>query len=173
MTTIDWAILITVLISTLFSIKRGFVKEALSLLTWIVALIVGRLFSTPLASLLVDYIETPGLRLTSAFVMLFVATLVVGAMVNHLLGELIRLTGLSGTDRLFGMVFGLARGLIVVVVAVAIIRLTPLAEDYWWQESRLIPELLELEQKTREVFANEYEFSLNQVTAGERIICAA
>ena len=85
--------------------------------------------------------------------MLFVATLIVGAMINHLVGELVRLTGLSGTDRLFGMIFGLARGLMILVVVVALTKLTPLTEDKWWKESIIIPELLKLERRSREVFS--------------------
>jgi membrane protein required for colicin V production len=154
MNAIDWVILGILAVSTLISVKRGFVKEALSLVTWIAAVIVARLFSTELAELLTDSISAPTTRLVAAFAILFVATLIVGAMINHLIGELIRLTGLSGTDRLFGMIFGLARGMLVLVVAVALIKLTPLAKDKWWEDSTLIPELLRLEQLSRDAISD-------------------
>lgn len=152
MSTIDWIIIGIVSVSTLISIKRGFVKEALSLVTWIAAIIIARLFSSQLATLLEGVIEAPSMRLIAAFALLFVATLIVGAMINYLIGELVRLTGLSGTDRMFGMIFGLARGLLVLVVAVGLTKLTPLTEDSWWKESRLIPRLLQIEARSREVF---------------------
>jgi membrane protein required for colicin V production len=156
MNTIDWIIIGIVSLSTLISLKRGFVKEALSLVTWIAAFLIARLFSTELAPLLTEYISSSSTRLVAAFALLFVATLIVGAMINHLVGELVRLTGLSGTDRMFGTIFGLARGLMILVVVVALTKLTPLTEDKWWKESIIIPELLKLEQRSREVFS---EFS--------------
>jgi membrane protein required for colicin V production len=73
-------------------------------------------------------------------------------MVSHLIGEFVRITGLSGTDRIFGMVFGLARGLLVLIISVSLIRLTPLIEDDWWQESVLIPTILKVEKRSRELF---------------------
>ena len=149
MSAIDWIIIGIVSLSTLISLKRGFVKEALSLVTWIAAFIIARLFNSQLSVLFVDYIDSPSMRLVVAFALLFVATLIVGAMISHLIGELVRLTGLSGTDRLFGMVFGLARGLLVLVVGISLIRLTPLTEDAWWHESLLIPEILQIEERSR------------------------
>jgi len=159
MNTIDWIIIGIVSLSTLISLKRGFVKEALSLVTWIAAFLIARLFRTDLAPLLSEFISSSSTRLVAAFALLFVATLIVGAMINHLVGELVRLTGLSGTDRLFGTIFGLARGLMILVVVVALTKLTPLTEDKWWQESIIIPELLKLEQRSREVFS---EFSAEE-----------
>lgn len=63
-------------------------------------------------------------------------------MVNFLVGELIRVTGLSGTDRFLGMAFGAARGALLVVVAIGLLSLGPVQQDTWWQESRLIPQFL-------------------------------
>src|SRR5690554_7931116 len=105
----DWCIVGVLCVSCLISIKRGFVKEAMSLAVWVVAFIIASVFDDRLAFLLTDLIPTPSLRAMTAFAILFVATLLVGAMVNYLIGELVRITGLSGTDRLFGMVFEIGR----------------------------------------------------------------
>jgi membrane protein required for colicin V production len=137
MTAIDWVIIGILLVSSLISIKRGFTKEALSLASWIVALVVARLFSDRLAVLMTGLIESPAWRYTAAFAILFIATLVVGALINHLLGEFVRLTGLTGTDRMLGMVFGLLRGLVIVVALLAMGRLFAL--DQFWQDSVLVP----------------------------------
>src|SRR5690606_18157989 len=94
----DWTIVFILVLSSLISIKRGFVKEALSLATWILAVIIALLFSERLAVLLADSITTPSVREVVAFAILFIATLLVGAMVNYLIGELVRITGLSGTE---------------------------------------------------------------------------
>ncbi|RMN89904.1 Colicin V production protein [Pseudomonas cannabina pv. alisalensis] len=141
-TPVDWAILGIVAISALISLKRGFVKEALSLTTWIIAGVVAWMFGAGLSQYLVNYIETPSARVIASCTILFVATLLVGAMVNFLIGELIRVTGLSGTDRFLGMVFGAARGGLLVVVAVGLLSLGPVQQDQWWQQSRLVPQFL-------------------------------
>jgi len=136
---IDWVILAVVLISALISIKRGFVKEMLSLASWIAAFIIARIFSGHLDVLLIEWIETPSARYGAAFAILFAATLIVGAMINNLMGELIKVTGLASTDRMFGIVFGVARGLILVTAAVYGLQMTAFSSDPWWKESLLIP----------------------------------
>jgi membrane protein required for colicin V production len=141
-TWVDWAIIAIIVISSLISLSRGFVKEALSLLNWIVAGVVAWMFGGALAGHLTDYIETPSARVIAACAILFVVTLLVGALISYLIGELIRVTGLSGTDRFLGMVFGAARGALLVVVLVGLLSLAPVQEDIWWQQSTLLPHFL-------------------------------
>jgi membrane protein required for colicin V production len=141
-TWVDWAIIAIVVISALISLSRGFVKEALSLVTWIIAGAVAWMFGGGLAPYFEHYIQTPSARVIAGCVILFVATLLVGALVNYLIGELIRVTGLSGTDRFLGMVFGAARGALLVVVAAGLLSLGPVQQDPWWQQSALLPKFL-------------------------------
>jgi membrane protein required for colicin V production len=141
-TWVDWAIIAIIAISTLISLQRGFVKEALSLLTWIVAGVVAWMFGGALGEHLVAYIELPSARVIAGCSILFVVTLLVGALVNYLICELVRVTGLSGTDRFLGMTFGAARGALLVVVLVGLLSLAPVEEDAWWQQSTLLPHFL-------------------------------
>jgi len=130
----------------LLSLWRGFIKEALSLVIWVAAFIVSMMFSDSLAFMLSDIITTPSLRHIVAMALLFVATLLVGGLLNFLIGQLVKMSGLSGTDRLLGMVFGIARG--VVVVVVILMFLPPILHvdhDPWWQSSMLIPHFQILE----------------------------
>lgn len=152
----DWAILGILIISSLISLKRGFVKEALSMANWILAFFVAMTFRDALSGLLETQIATPSLRDMVAFAVLFAATLIVGAMVNYLIGEVVRMTGLSGTDRLFGMIFGFVRGFIVVMAILLLVPgLVAIDQDLWWRESLLIPHLLEFEDWCR-VAAKEF-----------------
>lgn len=150
----DWLIIAVTAFSMLISVIRGFVREALSLATWIAAFLVARIFAADLGMLLEDYIPTPSIRMLASFGLLFVATLIAGSIVNFLIGQLVKLTGLSGTDRVLGMVFGFARGVVLFVVAVALLKLTPTPQDPWWRESVLIPHLEVLENWSRETFGD-------------------
>ncbi|WP_339510386.1 CvpA family protein [Pseudomonas sp. RL_15y_Pfl2_60] len=141
-TWVDWAIIAVIGVSSLISLSRGFVKEALSLLTWIIAGAVAWMFGGALSHHLEGFIQTPSARVIAACALLFIATLMVGALVNYLLSELIRVTGLSGTDRFLGMVFGAARGGLLVVLLVGLVSLAPVQEDTWWQQSTLVPHFL-------------------------------
>ncbi|MCU0072820.1 CvpA family protein [Pseudomonas koreensis] len=141
-TWVDWAIVAIIAISALISLSRGFVKEALSLVTWIIAGAVAWMFGGSLSEYLAGYIQTPSARVITGCAIMFVATLIVGAMINYLIGELVRVTGLSGTDRFLGMAFGAARGVLLVVVAVGLLSLGPVQQDEWWKESQLVPRFL-------------------------------
>lgn len=154
---IDWVIVALLAVSTLISLKRGFVREALSLVTWVAAFIVARTFHPQMQSLLESTVETPMVRLIAAFAILFIATLLVGAIINNMIGHLVRVTGLTATDRVLGMGFGLLRGVVVVIVGIALTRYTPLSEDTWWRESVMIEHLAVVEDWSRRTFGDEFE----------------
>ncbi len=135
---VDIAILTIIGVSVLISLYRGFTKEALSLAGWIIALWVAFTFADRLVLLLEDHIEVPSLRLVVAFAILFFATLFVAAIINYLAVTLIKKTGLSGTDRMIGIFFGIARGALIVVVLVLLGGLTPMPQDPWWHEAKLL-----------------------------------
>ena len=135
---VDFVLLGIIAISALLSLWRGFVKEALSLAGWIVALWVGMLFFGDLADLMRDWIDTPSIRNVVAFAMLFIGTVLVGGLVNYLAGQLVAKTGLTATDRALGMIFGITRGVVIVAVLVLLAGLTSLPQDPWWQESLLL-----------------------------------
>ncbi len=157
----DWTIIGILAVSSLISIKRGFVKEAMSLVIWVAAATIAIVFRDQMGYLLTDLIDTPSLRPTLAGAILFVGTLLVGGLINFLLGELIKITGLSGTDRLLGMIFGLARGGIVVMVLLLFVpNVVPVDRDLWWQQSSLIPGFLSFEDWSRQAFSDLYQTAL-------------
>lgn len=135
---VDYAILSIIAVSTFVSLMRGFVREAVSLATWIAAFWIAIAFSHPLAPLLSGVISVPSGRVVAAFVLLLLTTLVLGAVVNYLIGRVIERTGLSGTDRMLGAMFGVARGVIIIAVLVLLAGLTELPKDPWWKQSLLL-----------------------------------
>lgn len=135
---VDYGIIAIIVISAGIGIVRGFVKEVLSLASWAVAIWVALTFYTQVAEMLVEYIETPSVRLFAAFLGLFIVLLILGAIVNHLFSKLVEKTGLSGTDRLLGLIFGLVRGAAVIILVILLGRTTPMPADPWWQASSLL-----------------------------------
>lgn len=136
---IDYFILAVVVLSVLISLMRGFVKEAISLGTWILALWAAVTFTDVLAGWFSGSIESPTVRFIFAFALLFVAVLILGALLNHVVGALVDRTGLTGTDRLFGAVFGFGRGLVLVAALVLVAGLTRLPEAQVWRQSQFLP----------------------------------
>lgn len=137
---VDYAIVGIILISAFISLLRGFVKEALSLTGWVLAFWISLTFSGNMAGILERSIESPTLRLIVAFAILFLATLMVTAVVNFFAARLVRVTGLTGTDRVLGMLFGVLRGTVLVAVLVLLAGLTALPHDPWWSQSLLVPQ---------------------------------
>ena len=135
---VDYTILAVIGISVVISLLRGFTKEALSLAGWVVAAWVALSFADNLQALLEPHISVPSLRLIIAFAILFIATLFLAGLVNYLAVQVIKKTGLSGTDRMIGIFFGVARGCLVVAVLVLIGGMTPMPQDPWWHESQLL-----------------------------------
>jgi membrane protein required for colicin V production len=152
---LDWTILGILCVSTLISLKRGFVREALSLLAWVAAFLVATTLSGRLSAQFTELINNDSLRYASAYVLLFAATLMLGSLINMLLGQVIRFAGLTGADRVLGTVFGFTRGLVLVLVMMFVFQavLNP-EEQAFLNESRLRPHLAMIEQWARETFAD-------------------
>lgn len=135
----DVAIAVIVAISVVIGLVRGLVVEVLSLVVWIAAVALAIAFGPHVAEWFGGSIELPSARVALGYAIVFVSVLVLGALVVFLMRKLVQGTGLSGTDRVLGMAFGLARGAIVVVVLVLLLGFTPLPRDPWWRESRALP----------------------------------
>lgn len=150
-------------LSVIISLFRGLIKEVLSLLIWAGSFWVAYHFVDVGADALSTYIELPSARHLIAFVALFLAALIIGGMINFIVGKLIKSSGLSGTDRFFGMFFGALRGLIAVVAISFFVQATPLSDDPWWQESQLAPQFSKISewvrQKMPDNFSNYFSFT--------------
>ncbi len=126
---IDVVILALIALSAILSLFRGFVREAVALATWLVALWVAMAFYEDFAIVLSQWITTPSAQKVTAFAVLFVCVLLLGAIINYLAGKLVDKTGLTGTDKMLGILFGVARGGVIVAILVLLAGLTPMPQD--------------------------------------------
>ncbi len=136
---IDYGIITIIGFSAVLSLIRGFVREALSLITWGCAFFVASHFYSYL-TVWITWFDDELIRNGIAVTVLFIVILITGAMVNSVIASLVGRTGLSGTDRVLGGCFGLLRGaLIVAVILFSLENFTTFSRDSAFRESRLIP----------------------------------
>jgi membrane protein required for colicin V production len=152
----DYFVLGVLVLSVLIGIWRGFLREVLSLLAWIAAFAVAFIFVDYAVTLLADYVSVPSVRLILAFGGLFLVTLFVGGVVNIVVGQVVLRSGLTGTDRMVGVVFGFLRGVAAIVVLVLIAGLTPLPSDPWWETSQFLPYFQRFAVELRDYLPADY-----------------
>lgn len=140
----DYIVLAIVAVSILVGVIRGFVKEAFALAVWFAAFLLSFHYSGALAEHLEKHVQLPSARTAIAFAGIFIAVLLLGGLLTYLVGLLVSKTGLSGTDRLLGAVFGGIRGVCLVLAMLLVAGFTPLPRDPWWRDSPSIRSLLPL-----------------------------
>ena len=166
MTVVDGVILAVVVISGLLSLRRGFIHETFSLLNWFLALVATLYLNDTVADLLENYIASPIFRQISAYCAVFIVALLMGSFISKSLSGTIRLSLLSGVDKFFGFLFGIARGGVLLAVAVYGLRMTAFSDSNWWHQSELIPHIESLEvwlsRETSEIETSEIKAFLNR-----------
>ena len=141
----DYIIIVIIAVSTVISLLRGFVRESLALAGWILAIWVGMMYMHQMAIFINPYLNLPpSILALVSFVILFLIALILAALVSNLGAKLVDKTGLSGTDRAIGMLFGIARGILIVGVLVLLAGFTMVPQDPWWKESVLITHFQQL-----------------------------
>jgi len=138
-TIFDYLVLFVLICSVVISTLRGLVKEILSLVGWIVAFVVANAYGAQLAPLLPDVIPGATARLIVAFIALFLGVRILMGLLSLAIGALVEATGLSLADRGLGGLFGLARGIVIVLAGVILCGMTELPKQAFWQQALLSP----------------------------------
>ena len=166
---IDIGIAIILLVSTAMAIFHGFVKEAISLVSWIAAVWLAVVFSGQIAlflpanldnttfSLGVKELEMSKLRVGIAFVSIIIGTLIVGALLNRFLSQIMQLSTIRGIDRILGAFFGAMRGAIIVVMVILAAAVTSFPRTDIWRASQLLPPFELAARKAIEFMPPEYK----------------
>jgi len=142
MTTFDWAVVCIVGLSTLFAFFRGVIRELVALIAWVLGVVCAIAFTPVVGGMLPDIFGHPAIRYVIAFTLILIAALLLGALVAWPLSKAVRAAGLGFVDRFLGSVFGLVRGIVLMLVFVFVAGLTPLPRTPWWQDAALVPPLV-------------------------------
>lgn len=139
----DYCAIVIIALSSLLGIKRGLLREVISLLTWITAFAISIIFSHDLATLYISqYIQSETVSVTISFSLLFICTLVIGALINYIVTSFVERTGIMWGNYLLGAVFGFIRGIVITLVVVLLLVNTDFREKDWFKKA-LIPDLFE------------------------------
>lgn len=136
----DYVILAVLFLSVLIGLMRGLISEVLSLVIWVAAFWLAWMFGPTVATYFESSVPLPTARMAIGYGLCFIVVLLVGAVFRFLIGRLVSGTGLGGVDRLFGSLFGLARGVLVVSAVVFMLEFTPLPAQPLWRESTMLPQ---------------------------------
>jgi len=139
-TAFDIAVVVLLAICAVLGFWRGFVSEVLAIAAWVVAIVLARLFTVPLAQQMI-FIDGELLRQAVAFLAILIGTLMAGGLVRWILRELLKAAGLGAADRLLGAGFGVVKGLVIALVVVLVGGLTGVSQATWWRQAVLTPPL--------------------------------
>lgn len=137
---IDCIILLIVGLSILTGIFRGFVKEVMALCIWALAFWLAYSYADTLSPWLQTWIEDASVRKAITFIAILIVILLVGGILNATLGYVLKLSGLGGTDRTLGVVFGFVRGICIVGLLIIGVQLTSLPVEEYEKKSMLYPQ---------------------------------
>lgn len=135
---VDYVIFGIIFLSMILGLMRGFVREVISLIVWVIAFWVAAYFAKDVMPHLGSIVTHPTLAFATAFLLLLLATLFVGMLFNYFIGHLVKSSELSGFDRLLGLVFGFLRGVVLVIALLLLIQMFSHPLPLWWQQSVVI-----------------------------------
>lgn len=139
MPVIDIIIVIAIIISVIIGLLRGFVKEAIAIAALLFAIWAALYLGPALGKAMAGWLESEEMQMWFGRIFLFAVIVSLGALVSWGLSKLVRLSLLAGMDRFFGSVFGLARAVLLVGLAILAGQYAGFDNDEWWQNSILIP----------------------------------
>ena len=161
MTWFDYAVIAIVGISILLSVMHGLVREIFALASWLVAFVVAQAYATDVAQLLPAAVTNPSVRLLIGFMAVFITTLLGMTLLAVALSKLVKTAGLGFADRALGAVFGLLRGMAIVMIAVLVAGLTSLPRQPEWRHAMLSAHLVAVANTVKVWLPYELEKHIN------------
>jgi membrane protein required for colicin V production len=134
---LDISIIAIITVSGLVGVFRGFVREVMSLIGWIVSAWLAWRYANVFAPVFDSVVQSPDVRNAAAFIAIFLVSLVLFALLSYFISKIMSQSALKGMDRTLGILFGVLRGVIVVAVLAILIQSTQFSKESWWQGSIL------------------------------------
>ena len=156
MASTDWILIAALAASMLLGALRGLVYEVLSVMGWIAAFLLAQWFSPDVAEKLPMQNSSEALRYAAAFVLVFIASVFLAGLISALMKKIISAVGLRPVDRMMGAIFGLFRGLILLLALSVVVHMTALQESDWWLESQGGPMLMTLLKGLRPMLPEKF-----------------
>lgn len=141
MATFDYVVLGIVAVSLMLGLWRGVVSELIALAAWVMAFMAALEFGADAGKAVFTGLADPAIRVLAGCVLVFVGVLVLMSLIRLAVRSMVKALGLSLSDRLLGMFFGLARGVLLVMLLVAAGGMTSAPQQPWWKEATLAPPL--------------------------------
>ncbi len=165
-TAFDWTIIGVIALSALLAFARGVTRELIALAAWVVGIVAAIALTPMVGTVLPDFGGHPALRYLLAFIVILIAVLVIGALIAWPLSSLIRKAGLGFVDRFLGALFGVVRGLVLVLAFVLVAGVTALPRYDWWHNATLSRALVAGALSTRPWLPREWAGALDYSREG-------
>lgn len=156
MSSTDWILIALLTASMLVGAWRGLVYEVMSVIGWIAAFLLAQWFAPEVADKLPMKSSGETLRYAAAFVVVFIASVFAAGLLSSLMKKLISAVGLRPVDRILGAVFGVFRGLILLLALSVVVHMTALQESDWWVESKGGPMLITMLKGLRPMLPEKF-----------------
>ncbi len=147
MSWVDWVIIAVILISMLTAFLRGVAREMIALMAWILGAYLAFIYTPALQGLLESQVQTPEFRYLIVFLSIIIIFLILGAILGKLFSKVVSAIGLTGLDKTLGIIFGLARGLLLVIIFIMVANFTPMVNNESWKSSWFIVQLTDPAQQ--------------------------
>ena len=158
----DYLILSVVVVSILIGVFRGFTRELLGILGWVLAFWAAGHFAQTVADTWLSFrIQTPSVRRAAAFGGVFLIVLLLASILTYFLGTLVRDSALAGVDRTLGGGFGFLRGVFLVAVLVLVAGSTSARKDPWWSQSLIVPHVEWLAESLKTIVPERWLHALS------------
>ncbi len=160
----DWVIGAIILVSILVGVMRGFIKESMSLISWILAVWLGVTFCVEAGEFISQYVNIPNpkFRMSAGFALVFIGTLFAGAIISYTITKVFVRGPIRGIDRVLGIGFGAVRGAAIVVALLVVARAAGQESAGWWQSSGLVAKFRPFVTYAEELLPESWQTEINE-----------
>ena len=157
MIAVDYVILAILILSAIMGLIRGLLREAVSVITWFLAIVLAWTFASSVEPYLGGILVGSPMRIWVARSIIFVLVLLLGSAVGVILGHFVRVSMFAGMDKFLGFVFGLIRGVVVVGAFTIAIQALNMDTDAKWKNSKLMPYAIGVADALRGIVGEKLE----------------